>query len=122
RDVAVALVRHLLGREVQGRLATELGWFSARRDVAVNSGGLLSGFVAMRDAVRPRPERVDYPVLSREWQQAFRAVVFEGADPASASRWRAASRWPSCSRRASPRGGSSAPWSSSRSRFPRSSS
>ena len=81
RDAAIALARHLLGREAQTRLATELGWFSARRDVAVPTGGVLDGFVAMRDAVRPRPERADYPVLSRRWQQAFRAVVFEGADP-----------------------------------------
>src|SRR5437667_7152373 len=57
REAAVALVRHLLGREVQTRLATELGWFSARGDVAVPAGGVLDGFVAMRDAVRPRPER-----------------------------------------------------------------
>jgi len=33
--------------------------------------------------VRPRPERADYPLISRLWQQAFRAVVFDRADPAS---------------------------------------
>jgi hypothetical protein len=37
----------------------------------------------MREDVRPRPERADYPLLSRLWQQAFRAVVFDGADPAT---------------------------------------
>jgi hypothetical protein len=35
----------------------------------------------MRDDVRPRPRRPDYALLSRLWQQAFRAVVFEHADP-----------------------------------------
>src|SRR5439155_12584682 len=67
RDVAVALVRHLLGREVQARLASELGWFPARRDVAVPAGGVLDGFVAMREGCRPRPDAVDYPGLTREW-------------------------------------------------------
>jgi ABC-type glycerol-3-phosphate transport system substrate-binding protein len=81
---ALDLVRHLLGRDSQARLARELGWFSARRDVSPAAGGdLLAGYAAMRDDVRPRPERPDYPLISRLWQQAFRAVVFDGADPAS---------------------------------------
>lgn len=90
---AVALVRFLLSHPVQARLHERLGWFSARHDVA--DGGdepLLAGFAAMRDAVRSRPERADYPRLSRLWQDAVRAVVFEGADPdaaleAAARRW-----------------------------------
>jgi ABC-type glycerol-3-phosphate transport system substrate-binding protein len=81
---ALDLVRHLLGRDSQARLARELGWFSARRDVSPAAGGdLLAGYAAMRDDVRPRPERADYPLISRLWQQAFRAVVFDRADPAS---------------------------------------
>jgi len=81
---ALDLVRHLLGRDSQARLARELGWFSARRDVSPAAGGdLLAGYAAMRDDVRPRPERADYQLISRLWQQAFRAVVFDRADPAS---------------------------------------
>jgi ABC-type glycerol-3-phosphate transport system substrate-binding protein len=81
RTETLALVRHLLGRDVQTRFARELGWFSARRDVAVGTDGVLDGFTAMRDEVRPRPERPDYPAISRRWQEAFRAVVFDHADP-----------------------------------------
>jgi ABC-type glycerol-3-phosphate transport system substrate-binding protein len=82
RAAAMELVRYLLGHDVQARLALELGWFSARRDVGVGDAGdgLLAGYAAMQGDVRPRPERPDYPELSRLWQQAFRAVVFEGAD------------------------------------------
>jgi ABC-type glycerol-3-phosphate transport system substrate-binding protein len=84
RADAVRLVRYLISRPAQERFARDLGWFSARRDVAVNgSGDLLAGFVAMREQVRLRPERVDYQRLSRLWQQAFRSVVFEHADPAA---------------------------------------
>jgi ABC-type glycerol-3-phosphate transport system substrate-binding protein len=84
RAEAGRLARYLISRPVQERFVRELGWFSARRDVAVSgSGDLLAGFVAMRDHVRPRPERADYPRLSRLWQQAFRSVVFEHADPAA---------------------------------------
>jgi ABC-type glycerol-3-phosphate transport system substrate-binding protein len=88
RAATLALVRHLLGRDAQARFARELGWFSARRDVGVGERGgpddLLAGFAAMADAVRPRPERADYPAISRRWQAAFRAVVFEGAEPEAA--------------------------------------
>src|SRR5262245_56443939 len=80
-DRARDLLRHLLGRDAQERLARELGWFSARRDVGVGTSPLFAGFAAMRADVRPRPERTDYPALSRLWQKAFRAVVFEHADP-----------------------------------------
>jgi multiple sugar transport system substrate-binding protein len=83
-ELALTLLRHLLGPEMQARLARELGWFSARRDVKVGTEGeLLAGFAAMRDEVRPRPERGDYLALSRLWQQSFRAVAFERADPAA---------------------------------------
>jgi ABC-type glycerol-3-phosphate transport system substrate-binding protein len=85
RAEALALARHLLGRDVQERFARELGWFSARRDVAVAAGGApLSGFAAMRDVVRPRPERADYPLISRQWQEAFRAVAFSRTEPEAA--------------------------------------
>ncbi|HYC57483.1 MAG TPA: extracellular solute-binding protein [Candidatus Binatia bacterium] len=85
RDDALALLRFLLSREVQQRLATELGWFSGRRDVAPPTDNTaLDGFVAMRPHVRPRPERKDYPRLSRAWQQAARAVLFENVAPAKA--------------------------------------
>lgn len=84
RAAAVRLARYLVSRPVQRRFRHELGWFSARRDIPVEgSGELLAGFAAMRDDVHPRPERRDYPRLSRLWQQAFRAVVFEHADPAA---------------------------------------
>jgi ABC-type glycerol-3-phosphate transport system substrate-binding protein len=86
REAALALLRHLLSHDVQARLARDLGWFSARRDVGVEGDGLLGGFVEMKDAVRPRPERTDYAALSRLWQQAFRAVVFEHEDPAATLR------------------------------------
>ncbi len=87
RTQVIRLVRYLLGRPAQERLQRELGWFSPRDDVPEGgSGALLSGFAAMRPHVRSRPERVDYPRLSRAWQQAFRAVVFEGMDPADALR------------------------------------
>jgi ABC-type glycerol-3-phosphate transport system substrate-binding protein len=82
-EAALELVHHLLGRDVQARLARELGWFSARRDVPVEEGGVLAGFAAMRGEVRPRPERADYLALSRRWQEAFRAVAFAHADPAA---------------------------------------
>ena len=82
RTEAIRLARYLIGHDAQERLGRELGWFSARRDIAVaRNGDLLAGFAAMRDDVKPRPERADYPRLSRAWQQAFRAVVFEHADP-----------------------------------------
>jgi ABC-type glycerol-3-phosphate transport system substrate-binding protein len=84
-EAALRLVRYLLSREVQGRLGREIGWFSARRDVPPGEGNeLLAGFAAMRADVRPRPERADYPAVSRAWQEAFRAVVFDGAEPALA--------------------------------------
>lgn len=87
RRAAVALLRYLLGHDAQERFARELGWFSARRDVGVGEGGeLLAGFAAMRGELRSRPERSDYPVLSRMWQRAFREVMFSGADPKSALR------------------------------------
>ena len=91
REEALALARHLLGRDAQERFARELGWFSARRDVAVEAGGAaLGGFAAMRDVVRPRPERADYPLISRQWQEAFRAVAFSRTDPEAALRAAAA--------------------------------
>jgi hypothetical protein len=80
----VQLARYLIGLHAQERLHRELGWFSARRDVAVGGAGTgVEGFAEMRDDVRARPELPDDPELSRLWQQAFRAVVFEGADPAA---------------------------------------
>jgi ABC-type glycerol-3-phosphate transport system substrate-binding protein len=79
---AVRLARHLIGRRAQERFARDLGWFSPRADVPLaGSAELLRGFVDLRRSVRPRPERRDYPYLSRLWQQAFRAVAFEGAAP-----------------------------------------
>lgn len=82
---ALRLVRYLLSRAVQARLGRELGWFSARRDVPPGAGdALLEGFAAMRGDVRARPERADYPALSRAWQEAFRAVVFDGVAPEAA--------------------------------------
>ena len=82
---AVRLARYLIGHHAQERFERELGWFSARTDVPVGGDNeLLAGFAGMRDDVHPRPERADYPRLSRLWQQAFRAVVFEHADPETA--------------------------------------
>jgi ABC-type glycerol-3-phosphate transport system substrate-binding protein len=81
-DDAVRLLRYLISAPVQARLQRELGWFSARADQAfVATDGTLAGFAAMRSTVRPRPERADYRRLSQLWQRAFRAVVFERADP-----------------------------------------
>lgn len=97
-EAALQLARHLISHSTQSRLRRDLGWFSARRDVPVGgTSQLLSGFAAMRDAVRPRPERADYLRLSRLWQQAFRAVVFHGAEPESALDI-AAAEWSSLSR------------------------
>lgn len=94
RDAAVRLLAHLLSEPVQARLARELGWFSARRDVPVvaDGGSLLAGYAASRSFARPRPERRDYPALSRLWQESFRAVAFGDAEPdaalaAAARRW-----------------------------------
>ena len=93
REAALQLMRYLLSQPVQQHLHDQLGWFSARRDVAGTEGGaLLGGFTAMRDEVRARPETVDYPRLSRLWQEAFRAVAFEHVDPdealdSAAQRW-----------------------------------
>ena len=84
RKAALALLAHLLGRDAQARLARDLGWFSARRDVPLPAGDLLAGYAAMADQVRPRPNLRDYPALSRRWQQAFRAVAFENVPPAKA--------------------------------------
>jgi ABC-type glycerol-3-phosphate transport system substrate-binding protein len=87
RADALALAHHLLSRDTQSRLVRELGWFSARADVdTARASPLLAGFAAMRDDVRPRPERADYPAISRRWQTAFRAVVFGHTDPARALR------------------------------------
>jgi ABC-type glycerol-3-phosphate transport system substrate-binding protein len=84
-EEAIRLVRFLLSRDVQARLGRDLGWFSARRDVPPGAGNpLLDGFAAMRGDVRARPERDDYAALSRAWQEAFRAVVFDGAPPVDA--------------------------------------
>jgi ABC-type glycerol-3-phosphate transport system substrate-binding protein len=85
-QLALELARYLLSRDVQERLGREVGWFSARRDVAPGvgrgeAGALYAGFAAMHGELRSRPERVDYLRLSRLWQEAFRAVVFRGADP-----------------------------------------
>lgn len=85
REDAVAFVRFLLSRSVQERFARELGWFSARRDVPFGDGApLLAGYAAMSGDVRPRPERPDYPEISRQWQRAFRRVAFDGVAPAEA--------------------------------------
>jgi ABC-type glycerol-3-phosphate transport system substrate-binding protein len=98
REAALQLARYLIGHTAQSRLRSELGWFSARRDVPVGeSGELLAGFAAMRDFVRARPERADYLHLSRLWQQAFRDVVFEDADPEAALDM-ASAEWSSLSR------------------------
>lgn len=87
RDDAVALVRFLLSRDVQERFASELGWFSARRDIPFGGGApLLAGYAAMSADVRPRPERSDYPEISRQWQRAFRRVAFDGVEPELALR------------------------------------
>jgi multiple sugar transport system substrate-binding protein len=87
RGDAVRLASYLLGDRAQRRLAAELGWFSPRRDLPpAAAGDLLEGFAAARDDVRPRPERRDYPRLSRAWQGAFRDVVFGGAEPAETLR------------------------------------
>jgi trehalose/maltose transport system substrate-binding protein len=83
---AAALLRFLLSRETQTHLAERLGWFSARRDVGVISSEPLAGYIEMRNEVRPRPRRSDYPRLSRAWQTAFRAVVFAGEEPEQALR------------------------------------
>ncbi|MBP1688033.1 MAG: ABC-type sugar transport system, periplasmic component [Deltaproteobacteria bacterium] len=81
-EAALRLARYLVSYPAQRRFARQLGWFSARRDVAVpGSSELLAGFIEMRGQVRPRPERPDYQRLSRLWQQAFRSVVFAHADP-----------------------------------------
>jgi ABC-type glycerol-3-phosphate transport system substrate-binding protein len=85
RAQALALVRHLLGRDAQAALARTLGWFSPRRDVELAApDGVLGGYAAMRDAVRPRPGGSGYPALSRAWQEAFRAVVLDRVAPAAA--------------------------------------
>ncbi|MBI4518900.1 MAG: extracellular solute-binding protein [Deltaproteobacteria bacterium] len=85
RVAAVRLARYLISAPAQMRLRRQLGWFSARTDVAVDETSEdLGGFAAMRGEARPRPERPDYPRLSRAWQQAFRAVAFERSDPVSA--------------------------------------
>jgi len=84
-EASERLLRFLLSNATQERLARDLGWFSARRDVPLPQGdALLAGFAAMRDDVSPRPERADYPVLSQLWQRAFRAVAFEGVPPDAA--------------------------------------
>jgi ABC-type glycerol-3-phosphate transport system substrate-binding protein len=91
--MALALMQYLLGAHAQQALHDRLGWFSARRDVAVDDGGeLMAGFAALRDDVRPRPELPDYGVLSQLWQEAFRAVAFEHVDPDTALTT-AAQRW-----------------------------
>ncbi|MEO8601702.1 MAG: extracellular solute-binding protein [bacterium] len=98
---ALGLARFLLSAPVQRELHQRLGWFSARRDVApTGDETLLAGFAAMRDAVRARPEIADYPLLSRLWQEAFRAVAFEHVDPDTALAT-AARRW-NAERRAAP--------------------
>ncbi len=85
RDDAVALVRFLLSKPTQERFARELGWFSARRDIPFGGGApLLDGYAEMSREVRPRPERADYPEISRQWQRAFRRVVFDGVSPQQA--------------------------------------
>lgn len=84
-EAALRLLRHLLSRDVQARLGRDVGWFSPRRDVPpAPNAPLLEGFSAMRGDVRPRPERTDYRRLSRAWQDAFRAVVFDGVAPDAA--------------------------------------
>jgi ABC-type glycerol-3-phosphate transport system substrate-binding protein len=97
-EPAVRLAQYLLSRPAQALLHERLGWFSARRDVGVAGGDtLLAGFVGLRADVRPRPELRDYPFLSRLWQETFRAVAFEHADPeaalaAAGRRWTARQR------------------------------
>jgi ABC-type glycerol-3-phosphate transport system substrate-binding protein len=79
---ALRLLDYLTGQHAQEEFARRLGWFSARRDVAMaGNAALLGGFLAMRGDVRPRSERPDYARLSRLWQQSFRAVVFDHTDP-----------------------------------------
>jgi ABC-type glycerol-3-phosphate transport system substrate-binding protein len=83
RAEAARLALYLLGSHAQSRLVRELGWFSPRRDVPLAAGSdLYAGFAALRDEVRARPERPDYPRLSRLWQEAFRAVAFDRQSPA----------------------------------------
>jgi ABC-type glycerol-3-phosphate transport system substrate-binding protein len=85
REQALRLARYLIGHEAQATFRRELGWFSARRDVAIASQAtVLAGFEAMRDQVAARPDRQDYTQLSRLWQEAFRAVAFQGVTPARA--------------------------------------
>ena len=78
-------MQFLLSRPIQERFARELGWFSARRDIPFGGGApLLAGYAAMRGEVRPRPRLDDYPQISRQWQRAFRNVVFDRIAPAQA--------------------------------------
>lgn len=80
---AARLALYLVGAHAQARLARELGWFSPRRDVpAAGDAALYEGFEALRGEVRARPEGPDYARLSRQWQEAFRAVAFERRAPA----------------------------------------
>lgn len=82
---ALALLQFLLSRRTQVALSERLGWFSARRDVPFGGGSsLLAGYAEMQGEVQPRPERSDYPEISRQWQRAFRRVVFDGVSPAEA--------------------------------------
>src|SRR5690606_41342291 len=96
REAAVDLLAPLLSQPAQERLARELAWFSARRDVAVapESDDLLAAYAASRPFARPRAERRHYALLARLGPEPFRSVVFEGAPPdaalAEAARaWRA---------------------------------
>ncbi len=83
--LAAEFLQYLLTADTQSQLSRELGWYGSVPPLPGSEDAeLYAGYVAMRPYVRARPTVDCYPDLSDQWRRAIRAVLFDGAPPASA--------------------------------------
>ncbi len=82
---AELFLRFLLTREVQQRLARELGWLNVLPEQSDTEARMLyDGFIAMRPYIRARATVPNYTGLSNRWQRALEALLFRNVPAAIA--------------------------------------
>jgi ABC-type glycerol-3-phosphate transport system substrate-binding protein len=86
-EAAARLLDYLTSPQVQKEMVASMGWFPMRPEgweaMTEQDREHFVGFLAMRQEVRARPNRVDYQDISRIWQDGFHEMIFEDADPAA---------------------------------------
>src|SRR5262249_7744391 len=79
RAAALQLARYLIGREAQQTLVRELGWFSARHDLAAGKKReFLAGVAGGRHQVPPPPGRPHHPRPRRPLQRGPPPLLPQG--------------------------------------------